>query len=33
MDPLSNLNLPSLTPLSGTASPAAPADAGAADGS
>jgi flagellar hook-basal body complex protein FliE len=34
MDPLLNLNqLPSLTPLSGTANPAAPASQGAADGS
>jgi len=32
MDPLSNLNLPSLTPLSGTAAPAAPASQGGADG-
>lgn len=32
MDPLSPLNLPSLTPLSGTASSAAPASQGGADG-
>jgi len=32
MDPLSNLNLPSLTPLSGTAGPAASGGPGAADG-
>ena len=33
MDPLSNLNLPSLTPLSGTTSPAATTTGGATDGS
>jgi flagellar hook-basal body complex protein FliE len=32
MDPMSNLNLPGLTPLSGTASSAAPATTGTADG-
>jgi flagellar hook-basal body complex protein FliE len=33
MDPLSNLNLPSLTPTSGTANSAASASQGAAEGS
>jgi flagellar hook-basal body complex protein FliE len=33
MDPLSNLNLPSLTPLSGTTSPAATTNGSATDGS